>query len=225
MSTVTNMILSFSVLEDEEARMKEVEAFSDDTTWTSVDTAHGKCMELPVFLLAANGWDLEGFVMHLRKNVKWEEPQSVRLYASGQWEDAFRQVHLPPLLTAPNDRNYAVAYMRTATEAQPGDLRPGDLRDQGGRITSWARANRVDVLHWVEEPGVSGMETAELRPGFRWAMNALSWSRAGLLIVTSIDRLARDPELVKEAIETVKRHGGEVVVVDEQEARIAKHTR
>lgn len=216
MSTVTSMILSFSVLEDEEARMEEVEAFSEDTTWTAVDTTHGKCMELPVFLLAANGWDLEGFGLHLRKNVRWEEPQSVRLYVCGQQEDAFREVCIPPLVIAPKDPRHAIAYMRTAAESQQ------NLDEQLSRIRRWADANRVKIGHLIEDSGTSGMLPAELRPGFRWAMNAMSWTNAGMFIVTSWDRLARDPDMLKAAIETVRRHGGEVVVVDEQEARIRR---
>lgn len=218
MSTVTNMILSFSVLEDEEARMEEVEAFSDPTMWTSVDAAFGKCMELPVYLLAANGWDLEGFKLHLQKNVKWEEPQSVRLYACRQEEDAFHEINIPPIVIGTKDQRRAVAYMRTAAESQH------NLGEQQARIRRWAEANRVKVVHLIEDNGTSGMLPAELRPGFRWAIDAMSWTKAGMFIVTSRDRLARDPELAKEAIEDVKRHGGEVVVVDEQEARIAKHT-
>jgi len=93
MSTVTNLVLTFNVLEDDTDRIREVDAFAYGTyMWTEGRTLWGKTLEVPVWLLAANNLDLKAFVEYVSKQVAWEYPEHVRLYACGQEDPAFYEV-------------------------------------------------------------------------------------------------------------------------------------
>ncbi|MFT3825135.1 MAG: hypothetical protein QM731_14525 [Chitinophagaceae bacterium] len=103
MSRVTNMIFSFSISEDEEERIKEVNAyqyrglqmnlisadFNKDTENRTVWYGGSKFLETPLYVGAFNYFDLEPFIEHF-KTIKWEEPEYVQVIVKEQEENKFK---------------------------------------------------------------------------------------------------------------------------------------
>ncbi len=81
----------------------------------------------------------------------------------------------------------AVAYIRVSTEDQ--NLGP---EAQRAAIERWALANRVEVVAWFEDRGVSGATPIADREGFVNAISALRDHNAGILVSAKRDRIARD---------------------------------
>lgn len=98
MSLVTNCIFSFSIGEDEEAIMKEVNSYFEikERPLISVEDKllpHGwyggsKYLETPIYIGAFNFFSIEHFMSHI-KELPWKEPENVQLIAQGQEEDYF----------------------------------------------------------------------------------------------------------------------------------------
>jgi hypothetical protein len=101
MSYVSNVILSFSIMEDEVKRIKDVNdkltkqeqrgfVFPDGQDW------HGgsKALERPTFLAAFNYLDLERFIWDLA-TCNWDVPEEVQVFICDQHEDLYREVPLP----------------------------------------------------------------------------------------------------------------------------------
>ena len=107
MSNVTNMILSFSVCENEEERVKEINSFSNKGKGfniTSVDFekeltpktrwyAGSKMIETNLFLGAYNHLDVDGLINHL-KSIKWEDPEIVQLILKEEHDEKFKIVEI-----------------------------------------------------------------------------------------------------------------------------------
>jgi predicted dinucleotide-binding enzyme len=95
MSNVTNVILSFSVLEADEIVLQKVNEFdfphgSGFINANTEGTCGGsKWLERPTFVGAFNHLDLEALKQHLRR-VDWEEPAFVQLIVCGQDDDEYR---------------------------------------------------------------------------------------------------------------------------------------
>lgn len=95
MSNVTNVILSFSILEAEELVLREVNEF--DFRYGSgfidadIDGVCGgsKWLERPTFVGAFNHLDLEALKCHLR-TIRWDAPEHVQLIVCGQDDDIYR---------------------------------------------------------------------------------------------------------------------------------------
>src|SRR5881392_2187057 len=85
------------------------------------------------------------------------------------------------------DATTAVAYLRVSTEEQ--SLGPEAQRDA---ITRWAAHERVRVIAWHTDSGVSGAADPESRPALLAALASLAEHRAGLLVAAKRDRLGRD---------------------------------
>ena len=111
MSLVTNLILSFSILEDETSRVSEINLFENNGREFELATAdferennpssnkawYGgtKFLETPLYVGAYNHLDIDGLVEHL-KIVNWEYPASVQLFLKEQESDKFRIIELIP---------------------------------------------------------------------------------------------------------------------------------
>ena len=109
MSVVTNLILSFSILEDERSRVSEINFFENNGRGFELATAdferennpssnktwYGgtKFLETPLYIGAYNHLDVEGLIEHL-KIVNWEYPESVQLFLKEQESDKFRILEL-----------------------------------------------------------------------------------------------------------------------------------
>lgn len=100
MSYVTNVLLSFSILEDEDARMAEVNGWlsQNDSRGQQLGDISGaedpkyggsKFMEVPLWGAAFNYVDLDGLRGAVRA-AKWKEPEHVRLFVCDQDDDTFR---------------------------------------------------------------------------------------------------------------------------------------
>jgi hypothetical protein len=99
MSEVTNVLLAFSILEDADARIAEVNAWLDEveqlplgSVWDS-DSAvgGGKRMDAPLYAGAFNYFDLPGFLAFLR-TVAWSQPSDVQVIVRAHDEDRWRAI-------------------------------------------------------------------------------------------------------------------------------------
>lgn len=97
MSKVDNCILSFSILEEEEKRITEVNSFfGEKKGFVSVEDGRlpqgwyggTKYLEAPLFIAAFNYFEEYEFMLHLRK-VKWDQPNEVQLIIQRQRDDLF----------------------------------------------------------------------------------------------------------------------------------------
>lgn len=107
MSRVTNIILSFSTVEDEDARIKEVNAFqyrhlqldlvsadyNKDMEKGTVWYGGTKFLETRIYVGAFNYFDTQAFLAHV-KQISWEEPEDVLLIIKEEWDTRFKLVSL-----------------------------------------------------------------------------------------------------------------------------------
>lgn len=101
----------------------------------------------------------------------------------------------------------AVGYVRASTERQ--ELGPEAQRTE---LARWAERNAI-TLASIHEDALSGGTEIEHRPGLLAALDSVREHRAGVLVVTRRDRLARD--VVIAAIErAAQRAGARVVSAD-----------
>ena len=103
MSHVTNCILCFSVMEDDRACIRGVDAFFETTGrphgfektlsqhYIEGVRAFGgtKALETNVAVAAFNHLDLRAFCQWLTAKVQWEAPLDVQLFVCDQEEDRF----------------------------------------------------------------------------------------------------------------------------------------
>lgn len=103
MSTVTNVVLSFSIVEsiggtDDDVLKRINEFFGDNNKPGFVklpltSTGGSKAMERPTFVSAFNYFALEPFLAHL-KSLPWERPESVQLFVCGQDDDHYYLIYV-----------------------------------------------------------------------------------------------------------------------------------
>lgn len=103
----------------------------------------------------------------------------------------------------------AVAYVRVSTSEQA--LGPEAQRAQ---IDRWAAANGISVVDRFEDLGVSGGAPLEARPGLTAAVAALAEHRAGVLVISKRDRLARDVMTAAIVTRLVERAGARIMTAD-----------
>lgn len=110
---------------------------------------------------------------------------------------------------SPSDPRTAVAYIRVSTDEQM--LGP---EAQRSAIEAWAARERVQVLAWHVDHGVSGAAPIDKRPGLLAALEALRENRAGLLLAAKRDRLARDVVAAATIERMTAKAGARVVTTD-----------
>jgi hypothetical protein len=98
MSLVTNVILSFSILENASLRLDEVNKYFDDRAqgmWERLfelpDDAYSgtKSLERPTCVGAFNYLNLwQGFLPHVA-NVNWDHPENVQVFVCDQDENSY----------------------------------------------------------------------------------------------------------------------------------------
>ncbi len=111
MSVITNLILSFSISEDEQSRVGEINTFfnngrgfklvsadferelADDYYEAKTWYGGSKYLETPLFVGAYNHLDIDGLIDHL-KSVNWEEPENVQLILKTQDADKFEIIEI-----------------------------------------------------------------------------------------------------------------------------------
>ena len=100
MSYVANVILSFSICEDEGPRMAEVNSFfvregqerlNGFNRYPDPDCCLGgsKRLERPSFVAAFNYLPTKQFIEHVRNAVHWEFPEQVQLFICGQDDERY----------------------------------------------------------------------------------------------------------------------------------------
>jgi site-specific DNA recombinase len=87
----------------------------------------------------------------------------------------------------------AAVYLRVSTEEQA--LEGYGLNVQKTACEDYARAFGMIVVATFRDPGVSGIKDIDMRPGLWRALHAAHESQFDVLIVASIDRLARSGAL------------------------------
>ncbi|MDE2103854.1 MAG: recombinase family protein [Patescibacteria group bacterium] len=107
------------------------------------------------------------------------------------------------------DPTLAIAYLRVSTEQQ--DLGP---EAQRAAIERWAEANKIRVVSWHVDHGVSGATEPADRPGLMAALAAIEDSGAGILVAAKRDRIARDVVIAATIERLASRIGAKVQTAD-----------
>lgn len=103
MSKVTNIILSFSILENEEETIEEINKFFggsvgliwiDDKSLPDAWYGGGKGFEIIVLLGAFNYLDFDSFYNHLNSRVSWKDRACVQVFVAQHEENKFRILSL-----------------------------------------------------------------------------------------------------------------------------------
>lgn len=101
-----------------------------------------------------------------------------------------------------------VAYLRVSTDQQ---AKHGfGLDAQRTEIRQWAKAQGHRVVQWCADEGISGANGIETREGLYDALALLKAKSAEALIVTSLDRLARQMTQQEGVLAQVWKVGGKV---------------
>lgn len=112
------------------------------------------------------------------------------------------------------DRQRAAIYVRVSTDGQVDSDTPETQRQ---RLATFAEQHAYEVAGWYEDLGVSGTVPFGDRPGGGALMAAAERGEFDVVIVTAIDRLARQMASAVPAYNrlhsVLKKHGDEVPVV------------
>jgi len=108
-----------------------------------------------------------------------------------------------------------VGYVRVSTDQQAESGL--SIEAQREQLVSFTIASGLELVGLFIDAGISGAKDETERPGLREALAAITDGRADALVVSKRDRLARDMSLAGYIETTVKRAGGEVIVLDEQD--------
>jgi DNA invertase Pin-like site-specific DNA recombinase len=108
-----------------------------------------------------------------------------------------------------------VAYCRVSTEQQAESGL--SIEAQREQLVSFAIASGLELVGLFIDAGISGAKDESERPGLREALATITEGRADALVVSKRDRLARDMSLAGYIETTIRRAGGELIVLDEQD--------
>jgi DNA invertase Pin-like site-specific DNA recombinase len=109
-----------------------------------------------------------------------------------------------------------VAYLRVSTDRQAEEGLGLEVQEQA--IRAWARINSHRVVLWTRDEGVSGSNGLEVREGLADALEAVKSGGANGLIVSRLDRLARDLVLQEQLLADIRRMGADVSSTSTAEA-------
>lgn len=104
----------------------------------------------------------------------------------------------------------AAAYLRVSTDAQ-ADSGAG-LAAQRAAIESYAKRAGITITSWHTDAGVSGAASIESRPALAAAIAALR--KGDCLLVSKMDRVARDTFLAAVIERAIGRKGAAIVSAD-----------
>lgn len=88
------------------------------------------------------------------------------------------------------------------------------IEAQRTALKQWCEQQGVTAVGVFTDEGISGAADLERRPGLLRALDALSESRAGVLLVAKRDRIARDTLMAAMIERLVERAGGRVVTAN-----------
>ena len=104
----------------------------------------------------------------------------------------------------------AVGYVRVSTGAQ-------DEKNQKKAITEYCKANEIELLEIFTDRGVSGLKKFSDRPGASKLLKFIENNEIHAILVTSIDRIARDSLDLKNTIEFFKSQGIRIISLSDKE--------
>jgi len=107
-----------------------------------------------------------------------------------------------------------VGYVRVSTENQNGADSFG-LETQRDAILKYCAANSLELGHIFEDPAFSGSLPPLERPGLHALLESLKAGDIQQVIVTRLDRLARDTMLSLWLLKEIKKLGAELVSIAE----------
>ncbi len=105
-----------------------------------------------------------------------------------------------------SDAHVGVAYLRASKDEQR--LSPQAQRDC---VEQWAAREKVRIVAFFTDQGVSSVTAIEDRPGLCGALAAIREHHAGYLVVAKRDRLARDPVITAMIERTAGIRGAKVI--------------
>ena len=108
----------------------------------------------------------------------------------------------------------AIGYIRVSTEGQNGGDSFG-LETQRDAIMKHCGANGLELIQIYEDPAFSGSLPPLERPGLHAVLEALKAEDITQVIVTRLDRLARDTMLSLWLMKEIKKLGAELVSIAE----------
>ena len=108
----------------------------------------------------------------------------------------------------------AVGYVRVSTENQNG-LDSYGLGAQRDTILKYCAANNLKLVQIYEDPAFSGSLPPLERPGLHALLEALKAGDIQQVVVTRLDRLARDTMLSLWLLKEIKKLGAELVSIAE----------
>jgi len=106
----------------------------------------------------------------------------------------------------------AVGYVRVSTEGQNGGDSFG-LETQKDTITKYCAANCLELVQIFDDPALSGSLPALERPGLRAMLDAVK--EGDKVIVTRLDRIARDLYLSLWVEKEIRKVGAELISISE----------
>ena len=104
----------------------------------------------------------------------------------------------------------AVAYIRVSTTAQ-------DYENQLNAIEDYAKANGITLVEIFVDRGVSGLRKFSKRNGGSNLLKFIEENPVDIIIVTSIDRIARDSLDLKNTFDYFKQKGIRLVSLSDKE--------
>ena len=82
-------------------------------------------------------------------------------------------------------------------------------------ITRYAKANDIKIVQVFKDGGVTGTRELTERPAFTEMLAALHANGVRLILIGKLDRLARDLSVQESIIAELKKHGFELISVEE----------
>lgn len=108
----------------------------------------------------------------------------------------------------------AVGYVRVSTENQNG-LDSYGLEAQRNTILKYCASNNLELVQIYEDPAFSGSLPPLERPGLNALLEALKAGDIQQVVVTRLDRLARDTMLSLWLMKEIRKLGAELVSIAE----------
>lgn len=116
----------------------------------------------------------------------------------------------------------AVAYMRTSSATNVGPDKDSEPR-QRRAIERFAKQAGYVIVDWFSDPGVSGTDPIEIRPGFAALLNRIEGNGVRVVLVEDASRFARDLMaqelglglLVKLGMRVLTANGDDLTVTDD----------
>ncbi|HVI47179.1 MAG TPA: hypothetical protein VM802_20040 [Chitinophaga sp.] len=103
MNNVTNLILSFSSLDDENSIIEKIKLFTGRSERFYITSLRNKSMPRHWYngnlfnhiqMIAYHSLKMDGFLDFLRHNVEWHDPDLVQLFIKGENDVKFKVIDL-----------------------------------------------------------------------------------------------------------------------------------